>query len=263
MKYNTNHTFAICAYKESPHLEACVNSLVGQTVQSNIIITTSTPNKHIRQIADKYKIQLHEENRKSDIKRDWNFAYNMAKTDFVTVVHQDDLYHKDYVKYLLKSVEKDKNVIIFFTDYLPIKRDKIGERDINSKLRRLCRLPLKVNLLSRVNWIKTRCLSLGNCICCPSVTYNKKMLGKNVFTSPLKFSIDWDTFYKLSKKKGKFSYIDKPLIYYRIYDGATTKEFIVNHTREAEDIYMFNKFWPHCITKLFMKFYVKAYDTYN
>ena len=28
------HTFAICAYKESPYLEACIRSLKGQTVPS-------------------------------------------------------------------------------------------------------------------------------------------------------------------------------------------------------------------------------------
>ena len=37
---------------------------------------------------------------KSDIKDDWNYAYNLASTDYVTVAHQDDVYHKDYVKYM-------------------------------------------------------------------------------------------------------------------------------------------------------------------
>ena len=42
---NTNHTFAICAYKESPYLEECITSLMEQTVKSEIFIATSTPNK--------------------------------------------------------------------------------------------------------------------------------------------------------------------------------------------------------------------------
>lgn len=39
------HTFAVCAYRESPFLEDCVRSLVRQTVKSRILIATSTPTK--------------------------------------------------------------------------------------------------------------------------------------------------------------------------------------------------------------------------
>ena len=51
----TNHTFAICAYKESPYLEECIESLINQTVKSNILIATATPSQYIDDIAAKYK----------------------------------------------------------------------------------------------------------------------------------------------------------------------------------------------------------------
>ena len=47
-----DHTFAICAYKESPYLEECIKSLKNQTIKSNILIATSTPNDYIKGIAD-------------------------------------------------------------------------------------------------------------------------------------------------------------------------------------------------------------------
>ena len=50
------HTFVICAYKESAFLEECILSLKKQTVRSNILIATSTPNKYIDDIAEKYGI---------------------------------------------------------------------------------------------------------------------------------------------------------------------------------------------------------------
>ena len=40
MKEYKNHTFAICAYKESQYLEECIKSLQNQTVKSNIIMAT-------------------------------------------------------------------------------------------------------------------------------------------------------------------------------------------------------------------------------
>ena len=50
------HTFAVCAYKESPYLEECIESLKGQSVRSNILIATSTPNEYIKNIAEKNNI---------------------------------------------------------------------------------------------------------------------------------------------------------------------------------------------------------------
>ena len=42
-----DHTFAVCAYGESPYLEECVRSLLDQNVKSRILIATSTPNARI------------------------------------------------------------------------------------------------------------------------------------------------------------------------------------------------------------------------
>ena len=53
-----NHTFAICAYKESPFLEECIQSLLGQTIPSTIIIVTSTDNAYIQNMAEKYHLEL-------------------------------------------------------------------------------------------------------------------------------------------------------------------------------------------------------------
>lgn len=59
MRHSTNHTFVVCAYKESPYLEECIRSLVAQTVRSNIEIYTSTPNEYIRNIGEKYHIPVY------------------------------------------------------------------------------------------------------------------------------------------------------------------------------------------------------------
>ena len=50
MEIIMQHTFAICAYKESPYLEECIESLMAQEMKSEIIICTSTPNDYIKNI---------------------------------------------------------------------------------------------------------------------------------------------------------------------------------------------------------------------
>ena len=52
------HTFVICAYKESSYLEECIVSLEKQTVKSNILMVTSTPNTFISEMAEKHNIPL-------------------------------------------------------------------------------------------------------------------------------------------------------------------------------------------------------------
>ncbi len=262
-KNKLSHTFVICAYKESEHLESCIKSLLKQSEKAEIKMVTSTDNAHIRGLAEKYSIPLSVRSGGSDICADWNFAYDNADTDWVTVAHQDDLYNEDYLAEMSRKLRKCPDAIAFVSDYIPIKNGKIGPRDINSKLRRILRSPLKVDAFAGSRFWKRVILRFGNSICCPAVTYHKSVLGPSFFTSPLKYDIDWDTFYKIANMDGQFAYVDKPLTYYRVYDGATTKEWIVNHTRENEDIIMLNKFWPMWFVKILMVFYKKAYDTYD
>ena len=64
-----DHTFVICAYGESPFLEECVQSLRNQTVQSRIIMVTSTPNELIERIAKQYQIPLSVNRGKAGLQR--------------------------------------------------------------------------------------------------------------------------------------------------------------------------------------------------
>lgn len=259
---NTNHTFAVCAYKESPYLEECVKSLLQQTVRTNVIICTSTPCQYIEDIAKKHDLSYYVKNGKSDIGDDWNFAISCAKTDLVTVAHQDDVYDKTYVETLLKY-SQDAELLLFITDYLPLKNGQVGTRDINSVLRRLLCTPLKWKWIAHSTKLRKMTLAFGCSICCSSVTYDRRNTGEPVFTSEFKVCIDWDTFLKFSRKQGHFVYVDKPLVHFRIHGGATTKVLMENHKREGEDMAMFLKFWPKPIAKMLMTLYKSAYKTYS
>ncbi len=256
------HTFAICAYKNSPYLEECVQSLVEQRKTSEIILCTSTPNPYIESIANKYSIELFVRNGISDIQDDWNFACEKSKTDWVTVAHQDDIYDRKYSEILLDYIEKKPNAIIAFTDYHPIKNGK-ESTDLNSRMKRFFRIPLKSELLASKKLFKKYSLAFGNSISCPCVAYNKTLIKGNVFTSHLKFALDWDTFVKFAEYDNPFIYIPQVLFYYRIHDGATSKKFTVNDTRKVEEMYMFRKFWPDFLIKIGFHFYKKCYNTYD
>lgn len=260
---NRNHTFAVCAYKESPYLEKCIRSLLAQTSREGIIICTSTPSKYIEDIACKYGIELYVREGQSDICTDWNFAYDSAKTPYVTIAHQDDLYSRHYLEEIMMAAGKYSDSQIIYTDYYPIDAQGKYKKDINFRIRKLLNTVMRLDCASDKPFLKKLPFHFGNTICCPTVTYHKQRLGASVFKTDLKYDIDWDTFYRLAGEAGRFVYVPKPLVCYRIHELATSSEFINNKNRELEDIEMFSKMWPDFMVRNIMRLYKKAYDNYG
>ena len=177
MSYSSNdHTYVLCAYKESAFLEECVKSLIAQTLSSNILIATSTPNEHITSIAQKYDLPIYINEGEKGIGGDWNFAYSKANTPLITIAHQDDIYEPTYTEEMLDYINKSKNPIIYFSGYCELRN---GEKIYNNsllKIKKLMLSPLKIRAFWTSRFVRRRILSLGCPICCPAVTFVQKMV---------------------------------------------------------------------------------------
>lgn len=257
------HTFAICAYKDSPYLEACIKSLKRQSVKSEIILCTSTPSKYIQALADVFDLPLYVREGESDIQEDWNFAYEKAGGRLVTIAHQDDCYHKDYAKKVQECWEAYPDTTVFTTDCAIICHDELQRPGMVQFAKCILRIPLRFHRLANRTWIKKAALLFGNPIVCPSCTYHKEMLGTPLFHSPFKFALDWDTMWELANRPGRFVCVEKPLIRYRIHQEAATKACIENHSRSRDETAMYRKIWPEPMVKVLMWFYQKAYKAYE
>ena len=200
------HTFAICAYKESPFLEECICSLKNQTQQSLIIMITSTPNEHIKNLVERYNIPLYVNTGESGITQDWNFAYSMTNTELVTIAHQDDVYLPDYTKEIYRVISSVKHPLIAFTNYGELRE---GQPVLNNSLLRIKRFALwllRFPVFQNSRFIRRRILSLGNMICCPAVTFVKNNLPEQVFKHNFRSNEDWEAWEALSRNKGAFAY---------------------------------------------------------
>ena len=155
------HTFAICAYKESSFLEECILSLKKQKLKSEIIIVTSTPNEYISEMADKYDIPLYINEGESGITQDWNYAYKKAKTKYVTIAHQDDVYLPEYSQMILAELRKNKNPIIAFTDYGELRNNKVVFDNKILKVKRFMLMPLRIGKMQSSERIRRMILSFG------------------------------------------------------------------------------------------------------
>lgn len=247
--------FVICAYQESPYLEECIQSLKNQSVSIKITLVTSTPSMYIETLAKKYHLNYFVNAKRGGIAADWNFGLEKATANIVTIAHQDDLYEPDFVKKVLIHINNQEKALIAFTNYGEIRnRRKITQNRLLN-IKRMMLIPLKNRKLQRVRFVRRRILSLGNMICCPSVTYVKSNLPEKIFLDGYRSNVDWQAWEKISKLEGAFVYCSDILMFHRIHEDSATTEIIAEHDRTKEDYEMFCRFWPKWIAGFIEGFY--------
>ncbi len=252
----SKHTFVVLAYKESKYLEDCIKSCLDQSLKTNVVIATSTPNDFIDKIAKKYDLKvIVNKSDKHGIGYDFDFAKNSADTKLITIAHQDDIYDHTYAEEVVKAYNKQPKSIIIFPDYYEIRKEGNVYKNLNLNIKQVLLFKLRFHGWSNTKFIKRSALRIGNAISCPAVTFANDNCTKEVFASDMKCDIDWLAWERLSKLKGYFYYIHKPLMGHRIYDESTTSKVLNDNGRTKEDYEMFKKFWPSPIAKLLTKLY--------
>lgn len=258
------HTFAILAYKDSPYLEECIQSILDQTVSSKRIICTSTPSEYISKIGRKHNIEVFENSvTGGGIASDWNFAYKLVDTPYLTLAHQDDVYDSEYTSLLLKASKKNKNLIIGFTDYFELVNGNITQSSTLLRVKRFMLLPFWLSNNLKASPLKKIPLFLGNPICCPSVWFNKTIIGDFAFSNDFKVNLDWDAWRRLTNYNGTFSFVPKPIVYHRIHDDAESTKTIASLIRSKEDLFMLQKTLGPRLGKLINYLYGLSHKTYK
>lgn len=250
-----DHMFALCAYQESPYLEDCLRSLLEQAERDRIVISTSTPNAHIAEVARRYDVRLVEHEGPSGIARDWTRAISCCDTPLVTIAHQDDIYLSAYRETMLACLNEEERPLIFFSDYGELRGGEVQDESKLLGVKRLMLRPLTMRAMRSNRFMRRRVLSLGSPICCPSVTYCLPNLPLPLFLDTMKCDLDWQAWERFSKLKGSFVYCDKLLMRHRIHEGSETSALIQDDTRSREDLEMFCKFWPRPVAHVLNRVY--------
>lgn len=249
----SNHTFVVCAYGESPFLEDCIKSLKEQTYPSRVILYTSTPNKLISRLADKYSLPIYSDIG-GGIGKDWNNALSFVESQYATIAHQDDIYLPHYTEKVLSFFSKFPNSSIVFSDYDELRDNQRIKTNLNLKIKRMMLNTLRLAPTS--GFWQQRILSFGNPISCPAVSYNLELLNGFKFDEEWRTSLDWLAWYTISKSyKGRFTYISETLMLHRIHEESETTATIADNIRSKEDFLMYQKLWPKPIAKLLIKVY--------
>ena len=251
-------SFVVCAYKESPYLRDCIQSLLSQKAPCPVYISTSTPNSFIESTAKEYALPLVIQDHTPGIAEDWNSAYAAADTDYVVLAHQDDVYEPEYAEAALEALERTPRPLIFFSDYYEIRSGQRVTDTKNLRIKRKLLRPLAKNGSAASVSVKRRILSLGNPVCCPAVTYVKANLPDKPFRSGMGSNLDWEAWERFSRMEGSFVYDTRMLAGHRIHAASTTTDLIGSDRRTAEDLEMLRKFWPAPVAAAINRIYKHA-----
>ncbi len=257
------HTFVICAYGQSPYLEACIRSLKAQTAATNIICATSTPSPWLEEVLERHKIPLFVRQGEKGIGNDWNFGLDSGQARFVTIAHQDDLYNRHYVEELRRAAARWSDMTVFMSDGILIRDGRLSWGGAVELVKKVLRLPWRVPGLCHLPWVKKAGLIFGNPVMCPSCCYRKDQMPRPLFSTEYDFVLDWECMRRLACGPGRFICVEKPLLYYRIHDEAATKACMEDHRREREERRMFQDIWPGGLAGLLMKLYGQAGKNYQ
>ena len=255
------HAFVVPAYGDSPYLDACIASIVGQSLAgSSVVVTTSTPSSHIEFIAGRHRVPLEINPRRGTIGMDWNFALGASNADYVTIAHQDDSYRSDYLERMAGALLAARDALIGFSDF--VESSDQGPRPLHANIRIkrfLTRRAFGRNAAIGDAASKRKLLAWGNPVCCPSVVFNRSAVGDFRFPEDLHSNLDWEAWRQLALRPGEFVYVREPLVTRHIHAQSETSALIADHRRLDEDRAMFERFWPAPVAALIMLLYRASY----
>lgn len=260
MSDSPQHSFAVLAYRESPYIEECIQSLKNQSVQSEIFISTSTPSPYLEGIARKHGLPLLVNRESGGIASDWNFAYKSCTSPYLTLAHQDDVYEPRYTERCLRMAGLYPRNLITFTDYNEIYGGRLRTKSpliLAKKAILLFFYLFKPSLKTR--FFKKAMLSPGCAVTCWSVMYNKKNIGDFEFSKDFHINLDWDAWYRLSLLEGDFLFVNEKLTMHRIHPGSQTSAGIDDGRRRMEDEIMFARLWIRPLDALIARVYALSY----
>lgn len=256
-------TIVICAYGECAYLEKCIDAVMKQTVRANVLISTSTPNDHIKGLADKYGLEVRV-NPDGGHVRDYNFAMKQAATPLCMLAHQDDLLAETFVEKNLRALNRSEKPIISFCNYIEMHEDSVDQKaSAMVRIKRVMLWPLKIPGVGRTRWGKRLIQRLGDPITHPTVVCVMKEMPEKIFREKYRASMDWDLWERLSRQKGEFVYVRDVLLYHRMNkENATAKLLAHTNLRYEEESEIMRRFWPKWIVKVIMHFYSKTAKYY-
>ena len=257
----STHAFAVPVYGESPYLDTCLASLRAQTVAARIVLCAPCRNPFLESVARRHGAEVRvAPPYTAGIATDWNRALTVPDAELVTIAHQDDVYAPGYLAGALAAFGRWPDATLLFTNHSEYGPDGPRSPGRNVVVKRLiCAGAFAGKSTLRSISARQRLLRLGNPVCCPSVTFNRRLVPDFRFSEAWRMNLDWDAWWRLASRPGRFIYLREPLVSHRVHPGSETSACLRDDRREDEDHRMFRRLWPAWVVRPLHSLYRGAY----
>lgn len=212
-------TIAIPTYKRSHLLRETLESCLAQktTTPFAIMVVDNNPERdcETEQLIKNYTVpnlSYYKNTQNIGIVGNWNKLFELAQTDFVVMLHDDDKLNEDYIEKIdkvLKHYQEELDVIYVETRLFPFALRTLPKKK-ETELKTISLTPLDFQFFNVVSIV-------GACFNKKSVI---KMNGFNEYFDPC---FDYELHLRLSKEGNAIKVLKYPLSMYRVLENYSMK----------------------------------------
>lgn len=256
-------TIAIPTYKRKKLLEEAIESALIQksnSVEYEIIVIdneairigSTETSIFMEKYRDEPRVSYYRNNENLGMYGNWNRCFELARGNWVALLHDDDLLKKNYLNRIVYYVSKKKKAKCICVAVEYIKNNKIEKRNVRSQLiGKTYKIKVYENLFYNGN--------IYGAPTCGTIFNRSAMLKSGGFSSELGYSADWFGCIEFNEKYPIYK-IYEVLGYYRWEENESLK--VETQIELIEEKKAYQKFCSKTSirAKIWLKIFGKAYE---
>lgn len=245
MAANPRISFAIPFYKNEKHLAHALESVFSQSLPDFECFVSNNGPGPMPAVLENFlkdpRFRYVESKEFPGLVGNWNRCLELARSPFVTILHDDDELHKDYAKEVLKIFEQKTNSVAVYTQAQIINEHGKKAFSFGDFIKSLL-TPENDPLVELHGEKSVTQLLRGNFIFCPTLCWNLKVLGQERYDSRWKMTPDFDLTLRLLAAGHTIIGLPQKLYFYRRHSQNTTSMYTANAFRFEEEAQFYDHF---------------------
>lgn len=227
-------------YNSSATISRTIASILAQTFRNfRVILVDNNSSDNSKEIFgsfddQRFECRCHDET--VPLGANFNRCLDYVDADYYCIMHADDEYQPDYLETMLDALDQNPEAILAFCNAYII--DKFSKRRFSIKN------AIKRNVSSSNNAKYSGCkgivwISEYNRIIAPSVIYRRDTIIRvGRFNTELKFTLDWEYYFRALKEGACLLHVNKALFNYRVHSKQQTA-FLISSMAKYHEMYAF------------------------
>ena len=253
------YTIAIPTYKRANLLKEAIDSCLAQqtVVPFVIMVVDNNPERECEteRLLQEYEAIPHlfyyKNTQNVGMTGNWNKLFQLATTDYVVMLHDDDLLYNDYIEKINKIINQYGDIDVVYPEIQILdNREQNYNKRFSTKIKGMKLYPSDFQFGNTCNIV-------GDCF------KRSTLIEENGFNDYFYPSPDYEMHVRLSRRGKAIKLFNYPLVLYRILDNVSlkTETMIRVAEKDKEIITSIIRKYPSWYKKLFISFF-KAYPKY-